>query len=155
MKFTWKVKLGIILLIISFLVYEFAYLSFDPEKVLFYIIIDLAFIPIDILIITLVIESIISNKEKEAFLEKLDMILGVFFSEIGTEFLDKFSHLNRNGAQIQEALSNIGCWNDNDYKDFLKNLKEKPYKPDLQMPKNNRHLFFEDIKKTLTKKENF
>lgn len=126
MKINWKIKLGILLLIASFLFYIFAYFTFhDLEHILFYIVIDLAFIPIDILIVALVIENIISKKEKEVILEKLDMILGVFFSEIGTKFLAKFSLLHQNEEKIQQELSNIGNWNDKDYKNFLKSFKEK------------------------------
>ena len=153
--FTWKVKLGIILLISAFLIYELAFLLFDHNKVFFYIIIDLAFIPIDILIITLVIEGIISSKEKETFLEKLDMILGVFFSEIGTDFLAKFSQTNKCEGTIQQKLCNIGNWEDDEYKVFLKKLKEKTYRSDLRIPQNEKHLFFEDVKETLTEKREF
>jgi hypothetical protein len=135
--------------------YAIAYFSFEPESVIFYIVIHLAFLPIDILIVTLVIENIISKKEKETILEKLDMIMGVFFSEIGTEFLAKFSALNKNGEEIQQTLSDIANWNDNDYKDFLKSLKEKTYEPILQLPQDDRPLLFEDIKKTLIKKREF
>jgi len=155
LKLTWKVKLGIILVIISFLVYELAYLAYGHEKVLFYILIDLAFIPLDILVITLVIESIISNKEKESFLEKLDMILGVFFSEIGTDFLAKFSKINQCEGTFQQKLCNIGKWEDKEYKIFLNNIKEKNFKSDLILPQYDTHLFFEDMKETLTEKRQF
>lgn len=156
MKISWKVKLGIVLFIVSFLIYLFAYFSFnEPGKVLFYVVIDLAFVPLDILIVALVIESIITKKEKEAVLEKLDMIMGVFFSEIGTEFLAKFNLLNKNEIKIQETLANVVNWNDNDYKNFLKSFDEKTYELDLQLPINDKHLFFENIKEILTKKREF
>lgn len=155
MKINWKIKLGIILFIISLLFYGFAYISFGSEKVLFYIIIDLAIIPIDILIITLVIENIINKKERESILEKLDIIMGTFFSEIGTDFLAEFSLLNKNDEKIRKMLGNIGNWNDNDYKDFLKSFEKKTFKLNLQLPQEDGYLLLEDIKKILVKKRGF
>ncbi|MDR0901014.1 MAG: hypothetical protein LBM26_05070, partial [Methanobrevibacter sp.] len=73
-KLNWKIKLGIILIICSILAYAFAFYEFHSDEVFFYIVIDLAFVPLDILIVVLIIEGIINKKEKEKVFEKLDMI---------------------------------------------------------------------------------
>ena len=66
MKINWKLKLAIGLIIASAILYTIAYFGFhEPDKVIFYIVIDLAFIPLDILIVALVIESLIEKKERD------------------------------------------------------------------------------------------
>ena len=116
MKINWKLKLAIGLIIASAILYTIAYFGFhEPDKVIFYIVIDLAFIPLDILIVALVIESLIEKKERETVLEKLDMILGVFFSEIGDELLETFTKINASSDEIIKNLENIENWRKKDY----------------------------------------
>lgn len=135
-KINWKIKLAIILLIASAILYTIAYFGFnEPDKVLFYIVIDLAFIPLDILIVALVIESIIEKKEKETIHEKLDMILGVFFSEIGNDLLETLSKVNNEKGEI-DKIEHIDRWDDKDFKIAYNHLKNNriQFKPNL---KNN------------------
>ena len=87
-KIGWRVKLGIFLVILSGLLYFANYLIFhDLHEVLFYIGIDTAFLPIEILFVVLVIENAISSREKQQMMEKLNMVIGAFFSEVGTQLL--------------------------------------------------------------------
>ena len=132
----WKIKLAILLIVVSILLYSGAYFAFnEPEKVIFYIVIDLAFIPLDILIVVLVIEGIIERKEREALMEKLDMILGAFFSEIGNELLREFSRVNSESYEIINKLKEIDHWDNKEFKyayDYLKKngIRFKPEIPD-------------------------
>ena len=126
MKINWKLKLAIGLTIASAILYTIAYFGFhEPDKVIFYIVIDLAFIPLDILIVALVIESLIEKKERETVLEKLDMILGVFFSEIGDELLETFTKINASSDEIIKNLENIENWSKKDYQNAYKHLETK------------------------------
>lgn len=156
MKINWKIKLGIILLIISILIYTFAYFSFhEPEKVLFYIVIDLAFVPLDILVVVLVVETVINKKEKEAILEKLDMILGVFFSEIGTDFLSKFSKIDQDDEKLHLVLKNISKWSDDEFSQFLEKLEKNNYRFHLEIENEKKEEFLSDIQKFLSGKRDF
>ncbi|MDR0912737.1 MAG: hypothetical protein LBM96_09095 [Methanobrevibacter sp.] len=66
-KLDWRVELGVMLLLISIVSYLLAYGVFqDVDKVLFYIMIDFAFVPVDVLIITLILEGIINKKKHES-----------------------------------------------------------------------------------------
>ncbi|BDZ68866.1 hypothetical protein [Methanobacterium ferruginis] len=61
----WRVRLGIFLVILSAILYLMDILIFhDAEHVFFYMGIDTAFLPIEILLVVLVIESAISEREK-------------------------------------------------------------------------------------------
>ena len=76
--FGWKVKLGIFLVILSALLYVANYFIFhDLHGVLFYIGIDIAFLPIEILFVVLVIENAISSREKKQMMEKLNMVKAI------------------------------------------------------------------------------
>jgi len=48
---------------------------------------NLAFLPIYVLFVTLMIERLLKEREKEALRQKMNMVIGVFFSEVGTTLL--------------------------------------------------------------------
>jgi len=156
MKINWKIKLGAILLLLSVAIYTFAYFYFhEADKVLFYIVIDLAFMPLDVLLVVLIVEGLINKKEKENILEKMDMILSVFFSEVGTEILSKFSKLDSNVDKIRHVLDNIETWSDKDFKKFLREFKNSDYKFDLQVKDETEQEFFIELKQLLVEKREF
>lgn len=86
----WQVNFGAFLLLLSALFYGVYFLVTDtatPASIAENILGKLAFMPIQVLLLTLVINSLLSHREKKARLEKLNMVIGAFFSEIGTPLL--------------------------------------------------------------------
>jgi len=88
----WQVWLGIVLVASSAIMYFVHYLFFhDVHHIMIYLVGDIAFVPIEVLLVTLILHKLLSNMEKNALMEKMNMIIGAFFSEIGTELLKYFS----------------------------------------------------------------
>ena len=101
----WQLYLGILLIVLSTLVYFFHFLIFrDPHHIFIYLIGDIAFVFIEVLMVTLVIHSLLIMREKRERLEKLNMLIGVFFSEIGTKLLTIFSDCDPNLDNIKKDL---------------------------------------------------
>lgn len=136
--------------------YCFAYFTLhEHEKVLFYLVIDLAFMPLDVLVVVLVVEGIINKKEKETILEKLDMIMSVFFSEFGTEFLSKFIKISNKNDKVNNLLKSINNWSDNQFNNFLNELKKTPCEIDLNLNSNERKIFLIELKELLVRNRSF
>ncbi len=77
-KYNWQISLGLILIIISAIVYLFHYAIFrDSHHIFIYLIGDIAFVFIEVLMVTLVIHSLLNIREKRERLEKLNMLIGV------------------------------------------------------------------------------
>lgn len=53
----------------------------DPHHIFLYLIGDIAFVFIEVLLVTLIIHQLLSRREKQAMLKKLNMVIGAFFSE--------------------------------------------------------------------------
>ena len=105
-KYSWQISLGIILIIISAIVYLIHYAIFrDPHHIFIYLTGDIAFVFIEVLMVTLVIHSLLNMREKRERLEKLNMLIGVFFSEVGTKLLVLFSDSDPNLDKIKQNLS--------------------------------------------------
>jgi len=63
----------------------------DLHHIFLYLIGDTAFVFIQILLVTLIIDRLLSKREKRAQLEKLSMVIGSFFSAVGNKLLTYFS----------------------------------------------------------------
>ncbi|MFA7073482.1 MAG: hypothetical protein WC138_13380, partial [Methanoculleus sp.] len=81
---SWEMRLGITLIGLSFVIYVIKYLLLgDPLNTYQYIFNALGFLPISVLLVTLIINELLSVRAKREKLEKLNMVIGTFFSEVG------------------------------------------------------------------------
>ena len=129
----WKIKFSIIMVIAIIVIYGSNILILkDPEHVISYIWTHFGFIPVDILIVAFLLDEIISKKEKETMMEKLDMIMSTFFSEIGNDLIGQLSSVNQHKADTQ-YLESIKTWSDKDYENKLKEIKniDIPFKSNV------------------------
>ena len=55
------------------------------ENTFYYMVQDLAFVPVQVLLVTRILIELLSRREKRSGLDKQNMGIGVFISEIGTE----------------------------------------------------------------------
>ena len=77
-----------ILILLSFIMFLFHYLIFGQlENTIYYSLMSLCFIPINILAVTLVFEKLVERRARLERLNKLNMLVGLFFSDIGFTLL--------------------------------------------------------------------
>jgi len=121
----WFISLAGMLIFSSFLLYLLHYLIFhDLHHIEVFALHELAFLPIEVLIVTLVIHRMLDSREKKKKLEKLNMVIGTFFSVVGTELLEMFSKDNPNVQDAGEELKISGEWTDDKFKQVTGNLKK-------------------------------
>ncbi|MDU4419804.1 MAG: hypothetical protein E7I73_12400, partial [Clostridium perfringens] len=83
--------IGIGLIGLSLVLHYVHYLIFqDLHHTLIFLFADIAFIPMEVFFTTLVIDKLLEKREKEHLRDKLSMLIGVFFSELGTDILNTF-----------------------------------------------------------------
>ncbi len=66
-------------------------------------------------------EIMLEKREMESRMEKLNMIIGVFYSEVGLELLSRFARYDLNFDAIRSSLIITGTWKD---KEFIAASKE-------------------------------
>ena len=62
----------------------------NPHHIFIYLLGDLAFLPLEVFIVVIVIERILAYRDKQALLSKLNMVVGAFFSEVGNQLIADF-----------------------------------------------------------------
>ncbi|ODS37984.1 MAG: hypothetical protein A7315_12955 [Candidatus Altiarchaeales archaeon WOR_SM1_79] len=131
--FGWQIKLGVILIVLSAVVYFIHYLIFrDPHHIFIYMIGDIAFVFIEVLLVTLIIHQVLSEREKRTRLEKLNMVIGAFFSEVGTELLTYLSDFDPKLDKIRKDLIVTDEWSDREFVRVDKRLRNYDYGVEIQ-----------------------
>ena len=107
----WKIFWGVVLLLLSTVFYVFHYLTFrDPHHLFIFLVGDIAFVFIEVLIVTMIIHELLDYRDRKAKLHRLNMVIGAFFSEIGTELLRRFSRFDKNSGQIRSGPDGFKDW---------------------------------------------
>jgi hypothetical protein len=128
----WLVLLGLLLVVLSAVLYFFHYTLFhDVHHIFIYLVGDVAFVPIEVLLVTVIIHRLLSQREKRIRLEKLNMVIGTFFSEVGTRLLTYFSDFDPRLGSIREHLLISSEWTDNRFQSVSKILKTYDYGVDV------------------------
>jgi len=124
----WQVMLGIFLIILSVIVYYIHFLIFhDSHHIFIYFVGDVAFVFIEVLLVTLLLHQLLEMREKKSRLEKLNMVIGAFYSEVGTNLLIYFSNLDPDIDQIKKDLIVTKEWTHEEFLDVSKKLKQYNY----------------------------
>jgi hypothetical protein len=124
--------LGLSLVILSILLYLLHYAVFrDGHHIFIYMVGDVAFVPIEVLLVTLIIHRLLGEKEKRARLEKLNMVIGAFFSSVGTRLLAYFSDSDPELDSIRKHLIVKGDWSEQEFCSASESLRRYDYKLDI------------------------
>lgn len=108
--------MAVSLVIASILVYTLHYGIFrDAHHILLYLIGDIAFVPIEVLLVTLIIHKLLNAREKRMRLQKLNMVVGVFFSEVGMHLLTYFSDIDPQLEDIRKELIVTNDWDGEEF----------------------------------------
>ncbi len=149
-RFNWQILLGLSLVALSAIFYLLHYAIFrDTHHIFLYLIGDIAFVFVEVLLVTLIIHQLLSKREKHAMLKKLNMVIGAFFSEVGTELLRWLASFDLQLDEKRKDLLEISEWPEKTYLEVRKRLKKSNF--EFESPKSN----LEDLKGFLMGKRTF
>jgi hypothetical protein len=123
-----KSSLRIVLLLaaVSLMIYAVQILVFgSPHDTLFYALQDIAFLPLQIAIVTVVLGRYLKSREKEERLAKINIVINVFFSDAGTDLLMSLLSFSNIRKDISLKLNVKADWTDNlflETVEYYKNL---------------------------------
>jgi len=149
-KLNWQIFLGLFLVLLSAIFYFAHYVIFgDAHHIFVYMVGDIAFVPIEVLLVTLIIDRVLSSREKRSMLEKLNMVIGVFFSEIGTDLLVYLSEYDLQADKVKESLIVNQDWSEQDFSTTSKQIRSYDY--DIDSRKSN----LDELRNYLMEKRDF
>ncbi len=78
---------------------------------------DVAFLMVQIALVTLLVDRMLRAREKQAMLRKLNMVIGAFFSELGTRLLGVLAVSDTNLNEVRASLIPAHGWTEKSYSD--------------------------------------
>lgn len=101
----WYLLLAALLVVISAAAYALQVFIFGkPEDTFFYLLQDLAFLPIQVLLVTLILNDLMARRERSGRLQKLNMVIGAFFSQHGYRLIGLMSQLDSSRESLGRHL---------------------------------------------------
>ena len=114
---SWYLFLGAALLLSSALLYLLHYAVFrDVRHIFIYMLGDLAFMPVEVLLVTIIVHRLLEVREKRNRMEKMNMVIGAFFSEVGMDLLGYFLRFDSGQDKIRGYLVPGEEWDDADFR---------------------------------------
>ena len=139
-KYSWELILSVSLILATVVIYLLKILIIGDSgesNTLTYIFNALGFLPLNVLLVTLIINGLLSMRAKKAQQEKMKMIIGLFFSELGTDLLRCIGRSNASKDTLAEILDVKKSWTKDDYDEAGKKIsayhgKLRPTVDDLE-----------------------
>jgi len=149
-RLNWQIMLGISLIALSAVIYLAQIAIFRTARdTFFYLFQDIAFVPIQVLLVTLIIHKLLSEREKRSMMHKLNMVIGAFFSEVGTTLLKNFLDFDSNIRRIRQNLFMATSWSKKEFYSVKNHLKNYDYGVESKMGD------LENLRSFLIEKRNF
>ena len=83
---------------------------------------NFAFLPVYVIFVTLIVEQIMRERERQTIMRKLNMVIGVFFSEVGNQLLKELSAYVVMCDELKNRLHVSGQWKAQDFQFALNYL---------------------------------
>ena len=120
-----------------------------PSDTAFYFLQDIAFLPLQVAIVTVVLGTILTNREKQERLRKTNMAVGAFFSELGNTLLSQAALLLPSPEELGEYLKFSDSWTLREFREAAAKLEQYDLK--IECGKDD----LQRLKDMLIQKRNF
>jgi hypothetical protein len=142
--------LAAVFIAVSVIIYFIHYLVFqDAHHIFIFMLGDLAFLPLEVLLVSVIIERILNRREKRDKLQKLNMVIGTFFSEVGNDVMRDLLVYFKNSKDIAQNLNVKGNWTKKDFE------KAREYADNLKIDIDYEKLDFNRLRDVLSGKRDF
>ncbi|MDM8534789.1 hypothetical protein QUF55_08840, partial [Clostridiaceae bacterium HSG29] len=117
-------KLGVALILTSLLLYVIHFYIFhDMEHLTIFLVSDIAFVPLEVFLVSLILERMIKKHEEERATKKLHMLVGMFYQEVGDKLLRMFVKADE-GIKLNDIWISVDTtWTKENYKELEKLIK--------------------------------
>lgn len=116
-RLSWKIRIALILSGLTVVLTLLHIALFDDARTLFfYLALDIVFVPVQVLLVSIVIEQLLSERETQVKRRKLNMVIGAFMGVLGTRLLGDIGRICIEAQPFASALNVSGAWKKNDYR---------------------------------------
>ncbi len=104
----WQAEIAATLILLAIVVYVARWLLFSSEslhnEMLRYLVDDIAFLFIQVLLVSMLVDGLMQRRARDQMLKKLNMIIGAFYTECGTDLLGRIARLDGTLEDVRDDL---------------------------------------------------
>lgn len=131
-KFNWEAKLAIFLVAMSICIYTFKLTVLkNPSDTANYIFNALGFLPINVLLVTIVLNKLLAVRSRRERMEKMNMVIGTFFSEVGNDLIARIARTDPAIDRIKSSLIVGNDWDAQAFAVVRKTVAGHEYRIDI------------------------
>jgi len=97
------------------------------EDTFFYMLQDIAFVPVQVLLVTLFLNQLLTMREKRALLKKMNMLIGTFYIEVGTDLMKQLCLFGSDLSPVREKMLVADKWKEKDFMNARTAVKNSHY----------------------------
>lgn len=131
----WQLGLAAVMVVLTVVFYGLRWVLFPEaalhEEMIRFLLGDIAFLFLQVLLVTLVIDRVARQREKEETRQKLNMVVGAFFSEMGTRLLGDLAVADSNLGAVRERMIPRPDWTPERYRAARTSFKSHEARIDL------------------------
>jgi len=129
-----QILLGLGLLGLSIVLYVGLHALYPDRTgdIFFYTLLDIAFIPLSVVIVGLILNEVLVWRERRQKLERLDMLIGSFHSEVGTGLLGRLAGFDARIDEVRPGLRPTATWTAEQFQAAVRSLPAMPHQVDAR-----------------------
>jgi len=132
MKINWKVWLYLALSLLSLIMVGIQFVIYRDLSLLSHdLFFAISILPFQVGMTALILDQLLERRVQQERLEKMNMVIGVFFSEMGVDLLRKVSAQHDDIDTINKNLIINNNWTQDDFLKVMKTLADHQYKVDM------------------------
>jgi hypothetical protein len=130
-RLTWEAKLAIVLIAISLCIYSFKlFFLKNPGDTANYIFNALGFLPVNVLLVTLVLNKLLAERSRRERMEKMNMVIGTFYAEVGNQLIRDIAPADPSIDRLRESLVVGNSWDTTAFLEVRKKIANHEYHVD-------------------------
>ncbi|PKQ36818.1 MAG: hypothetical protein CVT59_10925 [Actinobacteria bacterium HGW-Actinobacteria-1] len=127
----WRLVLSASLLAASTALYVVHFLIFrDSYHIFIYLLGDIAFLPIQVLLVTVILNELLERRSRADLLHKLNMVIGAFFAETGTDLLGLLAAFDSIADTVRDEMIPAPGWTGRQFTDARTAIAAHDFKVD-------------------------
>lgn len=134
MRLDWRYKLSLALVATSLAIYGVNYFIFRDWGYMMRLFFgQLGFLPLSIIVVTLVINQLLATRAQQARLHKMNIVIGAFFSEVGVALLKRCLGFDAHREELWQSMGAVSRGRPADFQEARQVLARHPYAVDLSL----------------------
>ncbi len=131
-RLKWEIVIGLLLIALSAILFFAQAMIFHRTRdTFFHLLQNLAFLPIEVLLVTIILDRLLAFREKQDVMRKINMVIGTFFNEAGTDLLVFFLEFGPLPASISNELRTSDAWDNNRFASAINIFRAHKYHVDV------------------------